>query len=718
MIKRLILIVTLVVGMSTLLSQPAGACDVATIEKPEPYQTLYFEPIEILVQFKEGANPGTFKAWLNSRRITDRFEPVASGMRALIGPEDGLRIYEKGERFFRGFNLLMTSTRSESGKMDVDLRLFKANKGGDQNTVIVTIVQTSDLHHHASGYGPSHDYTPFDTSDNDSITGGYARIATLVQQIREEQDDYDIPVMLIDSGDFLMGTVYDLTASDPIAFRFFSMLGYDAITLGNHEFDWSPAGLAMVFANALSQGFNVPVLATNTITDATNEDDDDIETLMAEGVIVDKKIIELPNGVKVGLLGQMGPDSDVAAPVAPPITFNHDYAFLQNHVDELRASDEAELVVVLSHGGIYNDGTGDDADLADNVSGIDIIASGHYHTATHEPFNRSGTIIFSPGAYGAYLSRLDIAYNLRKDRIVDSKFTLIPVDDSIPGDPTMQAMVEAYHAAINASLTPLGVQLNTPISSTSFDLEKAPFQVTGLGSLCADSVRNVANAVAPFNYPGSPVDLGIVSSGVIRDSLFQGNSGDITFTDVYNSLPLGISPYQPSPPGYPLMHAYLSGLEIYTVCEVGLSLSQVTGPDYYLNFSGIRIDYNPAGAPTFTGVQAVYLCDPDDPFCTGDATLIYPNTELYHVVVDLYALQMLNVITGYGFPLVPKDAEGNPIYPADYINFRIDADPASGVQELKEWMALLNYLPGLGVSIPQGIYGPGGAVMGRVNFVD
>ena len=88
MIKRLILIVTLVVGMSTLLSQPAGACDVATIEKPEPYQTLYFEPIEILVQFKEGANPGTFKAWLNSRRITDRFEPVASGMRALIGPED------------------------------------------------------------------------------------------------------------------------------------------------------------------------------------------------------------------------------------------------------------------------------------------------------------------------------------------------------------------------------------------------------------------------------------------------------------------------------------------------------------------------------------------------------------------------------------------------------------------------------------------------------
>jgi hypothetical protein len=169
------------------------------------------------------------------------------------------------------------------------------------------------------------------------------------------------------------------------------------------------------------------------------------------------------------------------------------------------------------------------------------------------------------------------------------------------------------------------------------------------------------------------------------------------------------------------MHAYLNGLEIYTVCEVGLSLSQVIGSDdYYLNFSGIKIDYNPAGTPMLSGVQAVYLYDLDDPFCTGDANLINPSDpdKLYHIVVDLYAFQMLNVIAAYGFPLTPKDAAGNPIDPANYINFRIDADPADGVQELKEWMALLNYLPGLGESIPLPIYGPEGAVMGRVNFVD
>ena len=722
MIKRLILITTFIVCMSALLPLPAAACDVATIEKPAPCQTLYFEPIEILVQFKDRANPNTFKAWLNSSRndITDRFEPVENGMRALIGPEDGLKICKKGKGFFRGLNLLITNTRSKSGRRDVDFRLFKAIKGRDQKTVIITILQTSDLHHHASGYGPFSDYTPLDTTDDDGTHGGYARLATLINEIRAEQAENNVPVLLCDSGDFFMGTVYDFTATDPLALRFFEVMGYNAITLGNHEFDWSPAGLYMLVDNAIGGGFDVPIVATNMVTDSKHDTaDDGLEYLIATGNIVQEEVIELPNGLRVGLIGLMGEKSDEEAPVAPPVTFNHDYAFIQQHVNNLRNSGGAQLVVALSHGGIRNDGTGDDADVATNVNGIDVIASGHYHTATDEAFNISDTIIFSPGKYGEYLSRLDVAYNLTKGRIVDSKFSLIPVDDTITGDPVVQGMVESYHAAMNASL-PLGLQLDTPVSTTGFDLEMVPLQVTGLGSLCADSVRNVANALAPLDDAGRPVDLGIVSSGVIRDPIYQGKSGVITFTDVYNSLPLGISPYQPSPPGYPLMHAYLTGQEIYTVCEVGLSLSQMIGSDYYLNFSGIKIDYNPAGAPTFSGVKAVYLYEPNDPFCTGPANLIdpYDSSKLYHVVVDLYALQMLNVIKDYGFPLVPKDAEGNPIDPANYEKFLIDGDLAPGVQELKEWMALLNYLPELGGSIPHEIYGPGGAVMGRVNFVD
>lgn len=586
-----------------------------------------------------------------------------------------------------------------------------------------TILQTSDIHDHASGSGPFNDYTPNVLGD-DSVRGGYARLATLIRQIKAERAAAGIDVLLLDSGDFMMGTTYDLTASDPIMLKFFQIMGYNAITIGNHDFDWSPDGLAMLLFGAFdsSVGFDVPVLGSNIITDPVDPRDDNIESLMSLGVIVNKQIIELSNGLKVGLLGLMGPEADQQAPVASPITFDHDYAFIQGCVDDLRNNDGVDCVIVLSHGGVRTDGTGDDSDLAENVNGIDIIASGHYHTATHDAIIEGGSnsIIFSPGEYGNWLSRLDFTYSEKLGRIIGYKFTLIPVDDTIPGDPIVQAMVESYHTAMNASLSPLGVQLDTPVSKTSFDLEMKPLQVTGLGSLCADSVRNVANALAQCNFPESPVDLGIVSSGVIRDAIYKGNEGKITFTDVYNCLPLGISPYQTSPPGYPLMHAYLNGREIYTVCEVGLSLSQMVGSDYYLNFSGIKIDYDPAGAPAFNGVKAVYLYGPDDPVCTGSAKLIDPKDpdKLYHVAVDLYGLQMLNVIAAYGFPIAPKDGEGHIISPADYINFRIDADPASGVQELKEWMALLKYLPGLGESIPSEIYGSEGVVMGRVNYVE
>lgn len=584
-----------------------------------------------------------------------------------------------------------------------------------------TILQTSDVHNHASGYGPFVDYTPLTLGD-DGIRGGFARLATLVGQVRQEQAAAGVPTLLIDSGDFFMGTAYDLAASNPIILQFFKAMGYDAVTLGNHEFDWGPQGLALLLGNGITNGVSVPILASNMITDNADSRDNGIEALKQYGAIIDKKITTLPNGVKIGLLGLVGPDSDEKAPAADPVTFNHDYAFIQNCVNDLRINDGVDLVVVLSHSGVENDGSGDDADLAENVSGIDLIASGHFHTATHEAVvsGASNTIIFSPGEYGEFLSRLDVIYSPDLDRVVGFEMNLLEADDTVPGNTTVQALVDSYNAAINQSLTSVGLpHLADPISSTGFDLTLSPFQVTGLGSLCADAVRNVSNVVAPFNFPASPIEIGIVPSGVIRDPLLDGNTDVISFMDTYNCLPLGISPDQITPPGYPLMHAYLNGMEVYTVCEIGLSLSRMIGTDYYLNFSGIKIDYDPSQAMTFGGVQAVYLYSPADLFCTETPTLInpYDTTRLYHIAVDLYALQMLNVVTQYGFPLVPKDAGGTPIDPSEYVNYRIDATPDTGVMELKEWMALLNYLPGLGGAIPGAIYGPGGAAIGRVNYV-
>jgi len=492
--------------------------------------------------------------------------------------------------------------------------------------------------------------------------------------------------------------------------------------LGNHEFDWSPSGLAMLLSNGVSKGFDVPVVATNMVIPEGNV----LSALKAAGIIMDTKVIEYPFGLKVGVIGLMGPDADSKAPAASPVTFNHDYAFIQQQVDDLRRNKHCQLVIALSHGGVEKDGTGDDADLALNVTGIDIIASGHYHTDTDKAFimGPSHTIIFSPGEYGENLSRLDITYNVILKKVMKYNFTSIPVDDHVRGDKTVQAMVEDYQAPINTALVPLDVTLASFVSRTSFPLELVPLSESNLGDLAADALRAAATA-----YSADPYDFSVVASGVIRDYIYPGKSSYITFADIYNVLPLGISPDTSQPlPGYPLMSLYVTAADLRNICEVALSFAPFIGSDYYLNFSGLKVRYAPL-ASLGQRVRAVSVYPVEDFACTNDAALVpiidldrgILSGEYFHCVVDLYALQMMGVVTSLlGLEIIPRDAGGYAIAPEDYMDHRIDAGADPGVQELKEWMALLQYLggsfPADGAGIPEDVYGPGGSALGRISI--
>lgn len=618
-----------------------------------------------------------------------------------------------------------------SGSSDVWFQgsdAIKVKTGGKGKKL--TILQTSDLHHHAGGYGPSMDYTPLDTTDKDDIIGGFARLAAAIDRVRTERTEAGVPVLLVDSGDFLMGTAYDLAAFYPLSLQFFDSMHYDAVTLGNHEFGWSPAGLALLLTNALEEGFDVPVLATNTFTDGDRgTSDDGIEALMGGGAIVDRHVRKLSNGLNIGIMGLMGRDADEKAPSAPPVTFDHDPEFIQGFVDDLRSSDNADLVIALSHGGIGADGQGDDARLAEAVSGIDVIASGHYHTTTMEAYLKgpSNTVVFSPGEYGKWLSRLDITFDESLGRIVDYDFTLIPIDDSIEGDPHTQELVEEYQEAVNRLIARLGVRLDSALTCIDFPLVKAPLKETGIGNLIADSLRWAATSLASEGGE-KPCDMAVTASGVIRDDMFPGRLGIITFSDAYNVLPLGFSPDTSQRlPGYPLVSLYVTAKDLYAICEVGLTVAPTMGQDCYLNFSGVRIEYDPSRASGLQGVRKVYVCPARDPFCLSGGTLLDrgDTTRLYRVAVDLYTLQMMQTVSDrlapYGVSITLRDASGEPVHPAGYLNHCIDADSAPGVQELKEWMALWKFLgtffPAAGEGIPENLYGEGGMALGRIRFM-
>jgi len=604
----------------------------------------------------------------------------------------------------------------------------------DNNILELTILQTSDIHNHASGYGPFLDYTPMDTTDNDGVTGGMARLAGKIAELKIDRLVSNVPMLLVDSGDYFMGTMYDMAASAPVPFIYFEALGYDAITLGNHEFDWGPAGLAMLINNGINNElmpFHVPIVATNTIIPMGNV----LIPFQQNDVIKDNIIKTLPNGLKVAILGWMGEQADAYAPGAGDVDFNHTLSALQDKIDELKTVG-CDLILMLSHGGVEESGEGDDKDLANAVNGLDIIASGHAHTATHDVFEVNGALIFSPGSFGQYLSRLDIEYNLETKAIENHEFTLIPIDDSIQGYAEIHNAIEQVNAGITEKISEsLGLNVSTPVALLkNFEITYAESDAgqSGLGNLCTDAARAVANQLAQ-SFNQAPYMLSFIANGTLRDSIKPGKTGKITFSDIFNVLPLGLSlkaaTNPNTPPGYPLYSVYLNAADIRKLCELSVAvklksdplLTPLLTPEYYLHFSGIQYVYNKTQKLGQRVIQVSFY-DPTDIMCTSSTVLTLSSDNgpsdtiwddnskvVYRAVVDLYMLQMfytLSVDDRYSdfLFLLPvfRDEKGDAL-PLDqsidsekYISFSdayaVDTGIEDGAQEIYAWTALLKYI--------------------------
>ncbi|MFH1153767.1 MAG: metallophosphoesterase [Pseudomonadota bacterium] len=458
--------------------------------------------------------------------------------------------------------VLLISGCSNSGGSGISL------KAGD--TVSFTLIQTTDVHHRALGTGPSATYG----TAADQTRGGYSRIATAIKAIRAEKDAMKIPSLLVDSGDFLMGTVYDFSLGEvAVALEFINLMKYDAITFGNHEFDYGPRPLALFLTAARGSdgsGFDVPVVASNMVTSPDQAGDNGIEALQDAGIIRDYRLITLSNGLKVGIIGLMGKNAESDAPLASPITFRNDMAnpgdvaFLQELVDHLKNDLGAHVVIALSHSGVMDPDTaphGDDIDLANAVTGIDIIAAGHEHVQTDSLISQNGARIFCAGRYGENLAQLDVTVTIGQG-VTAATLDNHPITPMLARDSSVEFLMGVVDAGINASLDANGLPaINDVVAGTdSGNLAKpSGARETGMGNLVADALRNTLG--------GFTQAVGVVPNGVIRDG-FQLGQG-ISFADLYSVLPLGMTldTTQQNVPGYPLMLVYLTGQELANMCQ-------------------------------------------------------------------------------------------------------------------------------------------------------
>ncbi len=291
------------------------------------------------------------------------------------------------------------------------------------------------------------------------------------------------------------------------------------------------------------------------------------------------------------------------------------------------------------------------------------------------------------GSYARNLGKLELRVDDGKVSFV--RYELIPIDDNVSKDEAVEKIVEDYRWIIDDEvLNPLGLELNRALAETRFDLfaETEFSSETNLGNLVTDGMRFAIDRYEPEES----VDFAFEPTGFIRDSL---EPGVVKASDAFSALPLGSGPDME--PGYPLVSFYLNAQEIKRVLEISIHLSTRRGKDYLLQISGLRFWYSPLG-PRFRKVTRIEKWDRAFgryvPFDISDTA------TLYKVGTNLFLIDILPVIARY-FPrlaVIPKDKNKNPIplgTPRDRTQILVDTDPIrSGIQELKEWRALVEYL--------------------------
>jgi 5'-nucleotidase len=549
----------------------------------------------------------------------------------------------------------------------------------------LAIVHTNDLHSHLLGFGPELDFSPATVGDDETV-GGLARIATVIQQVRETRGER---VFVLDAGDFLMGSLFHTVSREEAGeLRLLGSLGYDGVTLGNHEFDLKPQGLAAILRAAKARGPAPPILAANVLFDPQDPADDELEKAFQEYGVQPYRMVQR-GGLRVGIFGLMGKRAAEVAPFARPVKFRDIQETARDVVRLLREKEKADLVICLSHSGLSEAGKGEDAELARKVPGIDVIVSGHTHTLLREPLRVGSTWIVQAGSYGRHVGILELEVNGGGNRM--SSYRLVAVDDRIPGDPEIQARVDALKDLVEERfLRTRGLAFAKPVAKVSFPLTEKPWGESTLGNLASDAVRwSIDRAEHRQEDPMSRTRVAVVSNGVLRDPLLPGKQGILAVSDLFRVLPLGFGP--DGEMGYPLLGMYFTGAEIRKALEVLTSVAPLKGTDYVIQLSGVRFAYNPNRVP-FDRVTDVWIQDAGGGYTPLDTSS--GNPTLYKVGANLYNATFLKIIGRFTYnilDIVPKDRTGRPI--AELTQALVDRDPAApGVQELKEWEALVAFV--------------------------
>lgn len=414
----------------------------------------------------------------------------------------------------------------------------------------LTIIHTNDNH-------ANHEAQP-------SGDGGDALQATVIKQIRASVKHH----LTLDAGDRFTGTLFHTQYKGLDNVPFLNMIGFQALAIGNHEFDEGDEGLAR-----LADGLKCPVLGANV---------DVSKSEVLKGKIKPYTVIDV-GGESIGIIGLTTIDTKTGSQPSKDVTFDADYArVVQKFVDQLEMNNRINKIIVLSHIGLS-----EDLKLAGKVSGVDVIVGGHSHTLLSKTYReakntypmkvnaRDGNPVYVVQAGGGdnrFVGKLDLEFDA-EGHVAKASGDTILLSKYISPDQAVQAEVERLAGPIDAlKKKPIVDNANRPaVLNVDLPNRTVREEETLLGDMVSDAMRARAKT-----------QIALMGSGGLRAGL---QKGELTYGDIYRVLPFTNK----------LTTFRLKGIDLLATLEHSVSRYGESGSGRFLQVSGLHYAFDPAG---------------------------------------------------------------------------------------------------------------------------
>ncbi len=600
------------------------------------------------------------------------YEKTGEQAETVVNADDGFTIAKKSD----------SKSKKKSHKSKKKSNSSRNSKAVTQTVTVpqnkdeFSILFTNDIHSHLDGFNVN-------VNGKTKEHGGFARLASIFKNVSRT---YKEDSFVLDAGDFSMGTAYQSVFREEAAeLRMMGYLGYDAVTLGNHDLDFGPDGLSEMIENAgklsKDENYELPkIVASNIDWEKTLSESKDPAAKLQSQLEKEYVILE-KNDIKIAVFGLFGKDALKTAPECG-VSFEDPIAAAERIVGEIKKKEkDVTLIVCLSHGGMTQENYDEqeDAQLAKSVPDIDLIISGHSHEVLDRPVTVGNTVIGSAGCFTENVGHVTYKKDEKTEEYAMSEYEMIRADSTVQKDSAANAELNKFKDELNEKyFSRYGfkadqVLTNNRIEFTAYEEFGKKQGEDPFGSLLADSyVYAVKKAEGKDSVP---VDVAVVPQGVVRAVL---PLGEITAGDVFNILSTGEG--EDGLAGYPLISAYLTGKELKNIAEIDATISEDV-PYARIYTSGLTYRINPNRLKLNRAFDIM--------LGNGKDLQKIEKDKLYRVVTDMYTAKMLAGVTEESKGILsinPKNEDGTPI-----IHYE-DNIIKKGKSELKAWGAVATYL--------------------------